>query len=123
VSYYVPKLEAARPDHRARSLCRQAQEAVVLALADAEEDPRLDGVWVAAVDPAPGPERLLVTLVLSHRAADVDLEAAFAALVEMKPWLRAEVARAIHRKRAPELSFCVVGDAAAAPTPAGGGGR
>jgi ribosome-binding factor A len=110
VSYYVPKLDAPRLDRRARSLCRQAQEAVTLALADAAPDPRLDGAWVAAVDPSPTPARLLVTVVLPPHAGDDEIEAAFFALGEMKPWLRSEVARAIHRKRAPELSFRVVRD-------------
>jgi ribosome-binding factor A len=105
-------LESARPDHRAASLCRQAQEAVTLALADAEPDPRLDGAWVVSVDPAPGPERLLVNVALAGRTSENDIEAALAALVEMKPWLRSEIARTIHRKRVPDLAFRVMPEAA-----------
>jgi ribosome-binding factor A len=106
-------LESVRPDHRVRSLCRQAQEAVLLALGDAKPDPRLDGAWVLSVDPAPGPERLLVSIVLAGRDGEEDIEAALAALVEMKPWLRSEVARAIHRKRVPDLAFRVMPEAEA----------
>jgi ribosome-binding factor A len=105
-------LECAHPDHRAGSLCRQAQEAVTLALGDAAPDSRLDGAWVVSVDPAPGPDRLLVSVALAGRAGENDLEAALAALVEMKPWLRSEVARAIHRKRVPDLAFRVMPEAA-----------
>lgn len=100
-------LESPRPRHRERALCRQAQEALVLALAQETSDPRLDGAWVASVDPAPG-RRLLVSLVLPSGAGIAGIEAAFVALGDKKPWLRAEVARAVHRKRAPDLAFRVL---------------
>ena len=100
-------LESPRSGHRDRSLCRQAQEALMLALAETAADPRLDGAWVASVDPAPG-GRLLVSVVLPRGSSAVAFEAAFAALAEIKPWLRGEVARAICRKRVPDLAFRVV---------------
>jgi len=103
-------LESVRPDHRVRSLCRQAQEAVLLAMAEIGLDSRLDGTWVASVDPAPGPERLLVTVVIAPDANAEVIEETFAALAEIKPALRAEVARAIHRKRCPDLAFRVTVD-------------
>lgn len=80
----------------------------MLAMAEREADVRLDGAWVAAVDPAPGPGRLLVTVVLPLRASAAEMEEALAALVEQRAALRAEVARAIHRKRVPDLAFRVV---------------
>jgi ribosome-binding factor A len=101
-------LESTRSSHRDRSLCRQAQEALLLALAEATADPRLDGAWIASVDPAPGSARLIVSVVLSKTASTIDAKVALAALDEMKPWLRSEVARAIHRKRVPELAFRLV---------------
>jgi ribosome-binding factor A len=103
-------LESVRPDHRVRSLCRQALEAVSLALADADLDERLDGAWVVSVDPAPGPERLLVSLALPGGSTGTEAEGALQALVEKRPWLRWELARAIHRKRVPDLAFRVVMD-------------
>jgi ribosome-binding factor A len=101
-------LEPARSDHRDRSLCRQAMEALQLALSDATGEARLDGAWVAAVDPAPSARRLLVSVVAPQATIASDAEAALEALVEMKPWLRAEVARAVHRKRVPDLAFRIV---------------
>ena len=100
-------LTSPRQGHRERSLCRQAQEALLLALAEVTADPRLDSAWVASVDPAPG-GRLLVTVVGPRASGVAGVEAAYAALAEMKPWLRSEVARAICRKRAPDLAFRVV---------------
>jgi hypothetical protein len=64
-------------------------------------------VIVRSVDPAPG-HRLLVTVVVPRASGVVGVEAAFAALAEMTPWLRAEVARAICRRRVPDLAFRVV---------------
>jgi ribosome-binding factor A len=106
-------LESVRPDHRVHSLCRQAQEALVLALDESSRDPRLGSAWVLSVEPAPGPERLLVSIVLAGAASAADIEGALVALVNMKPWLRSEVARAIHRKRVPELAFRVLPEAEA----------
>jgi hypothetical protein len=100
-------LDRPRSDHRDRSLCRQALEALVLAFAEATVDSRLDGAWVASVDPAPG-GLLLVSVALPRGSSVAVIEAAFAAMSEMKPWLRAEVARSICRKRVPDLGFRVV---------------
>jgi ribosome-binding factor A len=103
-------LESARPDHRIGSLCRQVQEAVSLALAEAADDARLDGVWVASVVPAAGAGRLLVTLVAPRDAGLDQIAAAAAALEEIKPRLRFEVGNAIHRKRVPDLVLHVVAE-------------
>ena len=103
-------LESVRPDHRVRSLCRQALEAVSLALADANLDERLEGSWVVSVDPGPGPERLLVSIALPRGSSGTKAESALQALVEKRPWLRSELAQAIHRKRVPDLAFRVVMD-------------
>jgi ribosome-binding factor A len=103
-------LEAVRSDVRVRSLCRQVQEALSLALDDLVDGPWLEGAWLAAVEPAPGPARLRATVVLPPHAAPEALEAAFTALRDRTPHLRAEVAQAIHRKRVPDLVFCVVLD-------------
>jgi hypothetical protein len=92
-------LESPRPDHRDRSLCRQAQEVLLLALSEAVDDPCLDSAWVSSVDPAPGPGRRLVSVVLPKATSAVGIEDALAALVEMRPWLRSEVTRAICRLR------------------------
>jgi len=100
-------LTAPRPDHRVHSLCRQVQEAVDLALAEADGD-ALRGAWVASVSPASGAGRLLVSVGLAPGASGEDADAALSALVRIKPWLRSEVARAIYRKRVPELEFRVV---------------
>jgi ribosome-binding factor A len=88
-----------------RRLCSQVREALTYALADCA-DPVLQSLFVAGVMPAPDATRLAVLL-----CGD---EAARAKLALAAPRLRAEVAHAIHRKRAPELVFRVTADAGGA---------
>lgn len=76
-------------------LCRQARDAIHLAL-----PPDLD-LAVARVEPDTNPCRLVVVFHAAH--ADVDLEDARARLARIKGLLRSEVARAITRKRVPDL--------------------
>jgi ribosome-binding factor A len=78
------------------------QKALSLALADRASSSLLDEVFVDDVTPAPGSGRLLVHVVVPNRLPVADV---LAALRLDAPRLRAEVAGAIHRKRAPELTF------------------
>jgi ribosome-binding factor A len=99
--------ESQRQPHRrqaqrkTRQLCRQVQQALNLALA-AGVPAETGAIFVDAVSPAPDCGHLLVQVVVSdgHSLAE-----AIAALRRDTARLRAEVAQAITRKRAPELSF------------------
>ncbi|MDB5297378.1 MAG: ribosome-binding factor, partial [Phycisphaerales bacterium] len=76
------------------------------ALADCGDDV-LQGLMVLAVDPVPDAGHLLVT-VSPGPAAAVATADLTARLANAAGRLRAEVARDIVRKRAPELSFRVL---------------
>ena len=89
-------------EHKTRQLCRQVQRALNLALAERGSDPVLDQLFIEEVSPAPGCGHLLAHFVAP---ADRSLAAALAGLNREAPRLRAQVARAISRKQAPELSF------------------
>jgi len=102
-------LESPRRSHRGEALARQVQEAVSLALAASTQDPRLDGAFVVGAEAGAG-GGVLVVVALGPAADGPALEDARAALLEMKPFLRSEVAHEIHRKRVPDLSFRVVAD-------------
>jgi ribosome-binding factor A len=80
---------------KARQFCRQVQRALNLALSN-------DGIFVEEVSPAPDCGRLLVHVILPDGRPVAD---AIAALRRDTPRLRAEVAMAITRKRAPDLFF------------------
>lgn len=91
-----------RAEQKARQLCRQVQRALNLALAERGSDPGLEQLYVDDVTPAPGCGHLLVHFIVP---ASQSLHDALASLRREAPRLRAQVARAISRKQAPELSF------------------
>jgi ribosome-binding factor A len=95
-------------ERKTRQLCRQVQRAVNLALADGGAD--VDDLFVEDVTAGAGGPLLLHVVV----PADRSVSEALAALQRVTPRLRCDVARAITRKRAPELAFVPV---------SGGGGR
>jgi len=89
-------------ERKARQFCRQVQRALNLALADRHSDDGLNDLFVEDVSPAPDCGHLLVHVVVP---AQRPVAEALAALRQDAPRLRSEVAAAITRKRAPELSF------------------
>ena len=86
-------------------LCRQIYLALSGALAALGEEALLD-VSVESVEPAPDASRLLATLTLSKHAS-ANVREIYDALERARGVLRAEVAAAITRKRAPELAFLI----------------
>jgi ribosome-binding factor A len=89
-------------ERKSRQFCRQVQRALNLALADRHADDGLNDLFVEDVSPAPDCGHLLVHVVIP---ADRSVNEALSALRQDAPRLRSEVAMAITRKRAPELSF------------------
>lgn len=89
-------------EHKARQLCRQVQRALNLALGDRGTSTSLDDLFVDDVTPAPDSGHLLVHVVIP---AGRSVGEVLATLRVETPRLRSEVAGAVHRKRAPELSF------------------
>jgi ribosome-binding factor A len=89
-------------ERKARQFCRQVQQALNLALADRHIDDALNDLFVEDVSPAPDCGHLLVYVVIP---TDRPVTEALSALRRDGPRLRSEVATAITRKRAPELSF------------------
>ena len=89
-------------ERKARQFCRQVQRALNLALADRNADDGMNDLFVEDVSPAPDCGHLVVHVVIP---VDRPTTAALSALRRDAPRLRSEVAMAITRKRAPELSF------------------
>lgn len=89
-------------ERKARQFCRQVERALNLALADRHDDDCLCDLFVEDVSPAPDCGHLLVHVVIP---ADWPVSKALGALRHDAPRLRSEIAMAITRKRAPELSF------------------
>lgn len=103
-SVFFGSTEARGPDRKTYQLCRQAARALTYALAESSDDILRDAM-VDSVMPAPDASRLLVTVIPA--VSDADPDRLLEHLRVRKDFLRARVAAAICRKRAPELAFCV----------------
>jgi ribosome-binding factor A len=90
---------------KTQQFCCQVQRALNLALADSNVAGIGCELFVDEVSPAPGCGQLLVHIVVQDGYSVVD---AMSALRRDASRLRSEVAMAIDRKRAPELSFVPV---------------
>jgi ribosome-binding factor A len=88
-------------ERKTRQFCRQVQRALNLALAERSTD-EMNDLFVEEVSPAPDCGRLLVHVLIP---AERSVTEVLGALRRDAPRLRSEVAMAITRKRAPELSF------------------
>ena len=94
------------PDRKTYQLCKQAARALSFALAGECGDEVLRDALVDTVTPAPDASRLMV-VVFPASAQSATPDAILERLHARKSVLRAAVAAAINRKRAPELFFCV----------------
>jgi ribosome-binding factor A len=95
---------------KTQQLCAQVAEALNYAFAGVCKDDVLRELGVVAVQPAPDESRLLVT-VGPTLPGPCDPAHILTHLQQALGKLRSEVAAAIHRKKVPELAFCVVTDA------------
>jgi len=95
-------------------LCAQVEQALNYAFAAACNDDVLREIGVLAVQPAPDESRLRVT-VGPTLPGPCDPSLVLDHLQHALGKLRSEVAAAIHRKKVPELAFCVVSDSMGMP--------
>lgn len=105
-----PRLAPQRPhgivtNRKALQLCRQVERI----LAGVLEGEILRDLSVHSVVPAPDSSRLLATFVF-HGSLAVATPDVLAALHAAHAKLRGEVARAIHRRKTPELTYQVLRD-------------
>ncbi len=91
-------------DRALGSLCREAERTISIALA-AAADPRLSGLSVVSVIPAPDASRLEIVVAPPHPQASTELAELLACLERIRGALRADLARALQRKRTPDLRF------------------
>ncbi len=90
------------PGRKGLQLCRQVKDVLTVALAGCADEVLRD-LTVVVVEPAPHTGRLMVTVAGPAPADVTGRHLAIAAAM-----LRREVARAIHRRKTPELVFHVV---------------
>src|SRR5262249_61660126 len=93
------------PNRKALQLCSQVAETLSGVLAGELGDDVLRDLLVESVTPAPNSSRLLVTLRPAPGAPAPDPAVVAGRLDRARDRLRAEVAAAVHRRRAPDLTF------------------
>lgn len=97
-----------KKDKKAKQVSRQAEVTIQLTLGSLLDD-ALQDLRVVRVEPAPDSRRLRVLLEPRHSRPLMTERDAAEALQKAERLLRMEVASALHRKRAPSLTFAFVG--------------
>lgn len=97
-----------RPGRKAHQLCGQVADALRVIL-PALADEVLQNLTVLTVEPAPHSGRLLVTVAGPVPTDVTDRDTPEERLTQAGGRIRSEVAAAVHRRKAPELVFVVVG--------------
>jgi len=102
------KPQSSRRDGRKdRQLCRQISETLNFVLSGELNDDVLRGVYVQQAEPAPDASRILVTVAPLGSVDEGDPALILERLQAASKRLRAEIARSISRRKAPELVFRV----------------
>lgn len=108
-TFFKPSRNRGQQHRKNGQLCQQVFETLCLVLAGEFEDARLHNLQVVSVEPAPDASQLLVTVSVEGELDAEILAAVHARLARVEGRLRYEVAAAITRKRAPRLTFRVIG--------------
>src|SRR5688500_16148321 len=110
-TFFRPTRDRGQQHRKNGQLCRQVAETLSLVLAGEFDDARLHNLQVISVEPAPDASQLLVTVAFDGTLDHAAVAAIQARLARVAGRLRFEVAAAITRKRAPRLTFRVIGTA------------
>ena len=97
-----------RPDRKTLQMCSQVQRTLDQVLSGELGDDRLRDLYVSQVLPAPDANCLMVSVSPLGFAKDFQPSVVLARLAECTGKRRSELARAINRKKTPELMFRVV---------------
>jgi ribosome-binding factor A len=103
-----PSPRPPRVDRKTLQLCRQIADTLNYVLSGELNDDVLRNVYVDSVQPAPDASRLLVSVALIDPNDSTPADKILHRLGLWSPRIRSEVAHSIHRRKTPELSYCVV---------------
>ncbi len=106
--FFAPQNRGQKMNRKARQLCGQVAETLSYVLGGECNDDVLRNLLVVAVDPAPDASQLAVTVCQDPPSDAVPPAEVLARLAAAAGKLRAAVATAITRKRAPKLLFRVL---------------
>lgn len=103
--FFAHDQESRSTGRKARQLCGQVARTLAYVLSGETGDPVLARLDVVSVDPAPDESQLMVTVALFPDIDPVEPQEILRRLAAAAGRLRAEVAGAITRRRAPRLVF------------------
>jgi len=89
-------------------LCKEIETELMILFSGAMEDERFQGIAVSSVEPASGITSVLVKVYPLYEEDMLDPETILDWLNSAKKYLRSEIARAINRRKVPDLFFSVV---------------
>lgn len=96
-----------RRDRKVAQLCREIEQLLSMVFAG-HEDELLNDLMVDSVIPAPDASHLLVTVYYAGTDEVADAKAIISRLNEERTALRTEVAQAVNRRKAPDISFRLI---------------
>ena len=96
------------PDRKTLQMCSEVQRTLDQVLSGELGDDRLRDLYVSQVVPAPDANCLMVSVSPLGFAKDFQPMVVLARLAECTGKMRAELARAINRKKTPDLMFRIV---------------
>ncbi len=94
-----------RANRKAHQLCKQIQLTLNMTLSGELNDPALGNLIVDRVEPVPESSHLLIVFTFADALESFNPVETLQSLQKASGFLRAEAAKAIHRKRVPEFSF------------------
>jgi len=106
--YFKTATNRGKPNRKVLQLCSQVAQTLNLVLAGEFDDEFLHNLQVESVDPAPNASQLCVSVSCLAADETVPPQEILDRLAKVAGRLRAQVAAAITRKRAPKLVFRVV---------------
>jgi ribosome-binding factor A len=107
-SHFESPDQPRRVDRKTLQLCGQVRDTLNYVLTGELDDDVLRNVYVDEVRPTPDASRLLVSVAPMDAADMGRAELILQKLHIFAPRIRSEVARSIHRRKTPELSYVVV---------------
>lgn len=108
VNRYIASDQPRRPDRKTLQLCGQIADTLNYVLTGELDDDVLRNVYVERVEPAPDASRLMVHVAPLDANDPTPPALMLQRLHEASATLRSEVAASIHRRKTPQLSFCIV---------------
>jgi len=97
-----------KKNYKAQQVGKAVTRAIDYVLISVVSNPLLQDLSVLYVEPAPNSSHFLVVLSPNSFSETWSEKETMAALAQLAPRFKEEIGASMHRKRVPELSFCIL---------------